>query len=240
MLIFCCWIFWPTLTHGRKSVTRAPDSLGLPNPTKKLARRVDLLGQPLYRKSKSCFQNFQGGPPPPPPHLNNKLTKLFLQTCLISFTKNSLMMYFYYEHFMQFYYTIVLRSRSIYRHHIILSPITMMICLLDFGLTAAGIRSITSKIKVRNDKWQYLSINWITTPVSRFVTFLSPESTSNANNSQAQRVLGSLKKKLEGIEEGVVLGIEGQINYLIRKAQDPANLSRIFVGWQAWVWVDEI
>ena len=65
-------------------------------------------------------------------------------------------------------------------------------------------------------------------------TLLKSDS-SDDSNSQAQRVLGSLKKKLEGIEEGVVLGVEGQINYLIRKAQDPANLSRIFVGWQAWV-----
>lgn len=63
----------------------------------------------------------------------------------------------------------------------------------------------------------------------------SDEETAENSNNQAQRVLGSLKRKLEGIEEGVVLGVEGQINHLIRKAQDPANLSRIFVGWQAWI-----
>jgi ataxia telangiectasia mutated family protein len=56
-----------------------------------------------------------------------------------------------------------------------------------------------------------------------------------SDNNQAQRVLTTLKRKLEGIEEGVVLGVEGQINHLIRKAQDPANLSRIFVGWQPWI-----
>ena len=63
----------------------------------------------------------------------------------------------------------------------------------------------------------------------------SDEEDSTNSYNQAQRVLGSLKRNLEGIEEGVVLGVEGQINHLIRKAQDPANLSQIFVGWQAWI-----
>ena len=42
-------------------------------------------------------------------------------------------------------------------------------------------------------------------------------------NKEAQPVQGYLMKNSEGFEEGVV---EGLINHLIRKAQDPANLSR--------------
>ena len=41
-------------------------------------------------------------------------------------------------------------------------------------------------------------------------------------NKEAQPVQGYLMKNSEGFEEGVV---EGLINHLIRKAQDPANLS---------------
>ena len=47
MLIFY-FHFWATF-GGKKGVakTRAPDGLGPPNPTKKLAHWVNLLGQPL-------------------------------------------------------------------------------------------------------------------------------------------------------------------------------------------------
>ena len=44
----------------------APKGLGPQDPTKKLAHRVELLGQPLSQKR--VFENL--GPEPPPPPLN--------------------------------------------------------------------------------------------------------------------------------------------------------------------------
>ena len=58
---FC---FFGTLLTGKWAwprTTRAPNGMGSPNPTKKLAHLADLLGQPLYRNH--VFEIFSGEPP---------------------------------------------------------------------------------------------------------------------------------------------------------------------------------
>jgi ataxia telangiectasia mutated family protein len=57
----------------------------------------------------------------------------------------------------------------------------------------------------------------------------------DSTNKMAERVLIRLQEKLEGIEEGVPLSISGQVNHLIQEATDPANLCRLFPGWQPWI-----
>lgn len=61
-------------------------------------------------------------------------------------------------------------------------------------------------------------------------------SDSQSFNKVAERVLLRLQEKLKGVEEGTVLSVGGQVNLLIQQAMDPKNLSRLFPGWQAWVW----
>ena len=56
-----------------------------------------------------------------------------------------------------------------------------------------------------------------------------------STNKMAERVLLRLQEKLEGIEDGVPLSISGQVNHLIQEATDPANLCRLFPGWQPWI-----
>ena len=54
---------WPNIFGGKMGVatTRAPNGLGPPNPTKKMARWMDLLGQPLSRNH--VFEILRGEPP---------------------------------------------------------------------------------------------------------------------------------------------------------------------------------
>lgn len=58
---------------------------------------------------------------------------------------------------------------------------------------------------------------------------------SDNKNRFAQRVLLRLKQKLQGQEEGAPLSVTGQVNLLIQQARDPANLCRLFSGWQPYV-----
>ncbi len=51
----------------------------------------------------------------------------------------------------------------------------------------------------------------------------------------AERVLVRLRQKLDGIEDGTLLSVKGQVNHLIREARDPKNLCRLFPGWQPWI-----
>jgi len=51
----------------------------------------------------------------------------------------------------------------------------------------------------------------------------------------AERVLLRLQEKLEGIEDGTLLSVTGQVNHLIQEAMDPHNLCQLFPGWQAWI-----
>lgn len=54
-------------------------------------------------------------------------------------------------------------------------------------------------------------------------------------NKLAERALLRLKQKLQGIEEGSTTSVEGQVSKLIQEATNPANLCRLFHGWQAYV-----
>ncbi|KAM6448107.1 serine-protein kinase ATM isoform 1-T2 [Liasis olivaceus] len=54
-------------------------------------------------------------------------------------------------------------------------------------------------------------------------------------NKVAERVLIRLQDKLKGMEEGTVLSVVGQVNFLIQQSVDPKNLSRLFPGWKPWV-----
>lgn len=85
-------------------------------------------------------------------------------------------------------------------------------------------------------------------PVEESTSFFDGGETSNnanssgvaskeieSTNKMAERVLLRLQEKLEGIEDGVPLSISGQVNHLIQEATDPANLCRLFPGWQPWI-----
>jgi ataxia telangiectasia mutated family protein len=54
-------------------------------------------------------------------------------------------------------------------------------------------------------------------------------------NKMAERVLVRLRQKLDGVEDGTLLSVKGQVNHLIREARDPKNLCRLFPGWQPWI-----
>eukprot|EP00958_Prasinococcus_capsulatus_P000238 scaffold18_cov401-Prasinococcus_capsulatus_cf.AAC.18 len=54
-------------------------------------------------------------------------------------------------------------------------------------------------------------------------------------NLDAGRVLLRIKDKLQGVEGGEQRGVEGQVAQLISDAQDPRNLSAMFVGWAMWL-----
>ena len=55
------------------------------------------------------------------------------------------------------------------------------------------------------------------------------------NNKMAERVLLRVVQKLNGMEGGHHLSIEGQVNTLIQQARDPDRLSRVFPGWQPYI-----
>jgi len=58
-----------------------------------------------------------------------------------------------------------------------------------------------------------------------------------SRNQEAERALSRVQLKLEGREVGrhECLSVEGQVGQLIDQARDPANLSRMFEGWAAWL-----
>lgn len=61
-------------------------------------------------------------------------------------------------------------------------------------------------------------------------------STNNANrNLDAERILLRLSEKLQGYEDGELLSVKGQVSKLIVQATDPALLSKMFFGWQAYL-----
>ena len=55
------------------------------------------------------------------------------------------------------------------------------------------------------------------------------------SNKMAERVLLRLQEKLEGIEDGTLLSVTGQVNHLIQEAINPHNLCQLFPGWQPWI-----
>ncbi|XP_052812043.1 serine-protein kinase ATM-like isoform X2 [Mya arenaria] len=59
--------------------------------------------------------------------------------------------------------------------------------------------------------------------------------TQESANKLAERVLLRLQQKLAGVEDGVQLSLNGQVNHLIQEARNPHNLSRLFPGWQPYI-----
>ena len=55
------------------------------------------------------------------------------------------------------------------------------------------------------------------------------------NAKTGERILYRIKEKLNGVEDGVVLSVEGHVSYLIQEAQSKDNLALLYEGWQAWV-----
>ena len=54
-------------------------------------------------------------------------------------------------------------------------------------------------------------------------------------NKMAERVLMKVLQKLNGMEGGCILSVEGQVNQLIQQARDPTRLCKVFVGWQPYL-----
>jgi len=51
----------------------------------------------------------------------------------------------------------------------------------------------------------------------------------------AERVLMRVAQKLDGIEEGQLMSVAGQVNTLVQQARDPRRLHAIFNGWQPYL-----
>ncbi|GAX72620.1 hypothetical protein CEUSTIGMA_g76.t1 [Chlamydomonas eustigma] len=55
-------------------------------------------------------------------------------------------------------------------------------------------------------------------------------------NADAERVVLRVRQKLDGVEgDGGPRSVEGQVAQLLHDAQDPEKLSRMYVGWAAWL-----
>lgn len=65
--------------------------------------------------------------------------------------------------------------------------------------------------------------------------FLALSDSQESVNKLAERVLLRLHQKLQGYEEGVQLGVAGQVNNLIQEARDPKNFCKLFPGWQPYI-----
>ena len=52
-----------------------------------------------------------------------------------------------------------------------------------------------------------------------------------SRNSEAERALGRVRSKLDGIEGGEFYAPDGQVAKLINEARDPRNLAVLFAGW---------
>ena len=61
------------------------------------------------------------------------------------------------------------------------------------------------------------------------------DASNEDTNRDATRALLRLKQKLNGIEHGPALSVEGQVNQLINEARDPQRLSQMYHGWAAWL-----
>ncbi len=51
-------------------------------------------------------------------------------------------------------------------------------------------------------------------------------------NESAKRTLLRLGRKLRGVEKGIPLSVNGQVNLLIQQAMDPTTLCRMCQGWR--------
>lgn len=57
----------------------------------------------------------------------------------------------------------------------------------------------------------------------------------DTRTADAEYILHRFKRKLLGHENGGLLSVEGQVKQLIKEAQDPERLCRMFSGWGAWI-----
>ncbi|XP_076172316.1 serine/threonine-protein kinase tefu isoform X2 [Ptiloglossa arizonensis] len=58
---------------------------------------------------------------------------------------------------------------------------------------------------------------------------------STGTNKTAERALLRIEQKLQGTEEGLASSVFGQVERLIQQARDPANLCRLYFGWQPYL-----
>ena len=61
------------------------------------------------------------------------------------------------------------------------------------------------------------------------------QTSTDGTNKMAERVLLRVVQKLNGMEEGHFMSVQGQVNALIQQARDPNNLCRVFPGWQPYI-----
>ncbi|KYM98451.1 Serine-protein kinase ATM [Cyphomyrmex costatus] len=54
-------------------------------------------------------------------------------------------------------------------------------------------------------------------------------------NTIAKRALLRIEQKLQGTEDGLVSSVPGQVERLLQEARDPANLCRVYCGWQPYL-----
>ncbi|XP_020292169.1 serine-protein kinase ATM isoform X3 [Pseudomyrmex gracilis] len=54
-------------------------------------------------------------------------------------------------------------------------------------------------------------------------------------NKIAKRALLRIEQKLQGTEDGLVSSVSGQVERLLQEARDPANLCRVYCGWQPYL-----
>ncbi|XP_046831234.1 serine-protein kinase ATM isoform X2 [Vespa crabro] len=83
---------------------------------------------------------------------------------------------------------------------------------------------------------------WAITPAKAYTfqtgnTAMSSEDDEDHSktNKTAERALLRIEQKLQGIEEGLVFSVPGQVEQLIQQARDPFNLCRLFCGWQPYL-----
>ncbi|KAL2712028.1 serine-protein kinase ATM-like isoform X3 [Vespula squamosa] len=83
---------------------------------------------------------------------------------------------------------------------------------------------------------------WAITPAKAYTfqtgnTAMSSEGDEvhSETNKTAERALLRIEQKLQGIEEGLVFSVPGQVEQLIQQARDPFNLCRLFCGWQPYL-----
>ncbi|KYN37415.1 Serine-protein kinase ATM, partial [Trachymyrmex septentrionalis] len=58
---------------------------------------------------------------------------------------------------------------------------------------------------------------------------------SMETNTIAKRALLRIEQKLQGTEDGLVSSVPGQVERLLQEARDPANLCRVYCGWQPYL-----
>ena len=128
------------------------------------------------------------------------------------------------------------------------------------GMGASGVegtmrRSCEEVMRVlRNNKEQLLTIievfihdplyRWALSPVKALTLQsdkhllgegIDREDDGKGWNADAERAILRVRAKLEGLETGERTNVEGQVQKLLREAQDPDRLCKMYCGWGAWL-----